>query len=67
LPDAADSTLRETGIFVGTQLAESVPAGQQYIAAANVVSFGKLIEVDRFAPIVRDGSIGQTFSFILTL
>lgn len=67
LPDAADTTLRETGIFVGTQLQGTVPAGQQYIPADNVVNFGTMIEVDRFAPIVRDGSIGQTFSFILTM
>ncbi|WP_025089770.1 hypothetical protein [Brucella intermedia] len=67
LPDAAGSTLRETGIFVGTQLGGAVPDGQQYIPAADVVNFGTMIDVDRFAPIVRDGSIGQTFSFILTM
>lgn len=67
LPDAAGRTLRETGVFVGTQLGGAVPAGQQYIPGADVVNFGTMIEVDRFAPIVRDGSIGQTFSFVLTM
>lgn len=67
LPDAASTTLRETGILVGTELAVDVPAGLQYIPAADVVSFGTMIEVDRFAPIVRDGSIGQTFTYILTM
>lgn len=67
LPDAAETTLRETGVFVGTQPVGTVPAGQMYIPAADVTSFGTMIEVDRFAPIVRDGSIGQTFSFILTM
>ncbi|MBN9047463.1 MAG: hypothetical protein J0H18_17625 [Rhizobiales bacterium] len=67
LSDASDTTLREAGIFVGTQLAASVPEGQMYIADADVADFGRLIEIDRFSPIVRDGSLSQSFSFILTM
>jgi len=67
LDDASSNTLRETGMFVGTKLAESVPGGQMFIPVADVVDLGKMIEVDRFSPIVRDGSIGQTFTFIMTM
>ncbi|OEI84477.1 hypothetical protein GRI33_06985 [Brucella sp. BO3] len=66
LADAQGTTLRETGIFVGTKLATSVPAGQTYIPKANVTSFGTMIETDRFPPIIRDGSIGQSFNYIVT-
>lgn len=67
LDDASSNTLRETGIFVGTKLDEGVPGGQMFIPVADVVDLGKMIEVDRFSPIIRDGSIGQTFTFIMTM
>ena len=67
LDDASSNTLRETGMFVGTKLAEGIPGGQMFIPVADVVDLGKMIEVDRFSPIVRDGSIGQTFTFIMTM
>jgi hypothetical protein len=67
LDDANNNTLRETGIYVGTKLAEGVPGGTMFIPVADVVDIGRMIEVDRFSPIVRDGSIGQTFTFIMTM
>ncbi|ASV87311.1 hypothetical protein CES85_1647 [Ochrobactrum quorumnocens] len=67
LDDASNNTLRETGMFVGTKLAEGVPGGKMFIPVADVVDLGKMIEVDRFSPIIRDGSIGQTFTFIMTM
>lgn len=67
LDDASSNTLRETGMFVETKLSEGVPGGQMFIPIADVVDLGKMIEVDRFSPIVRDGSIGQTFTFIMTM
>lgn len=67
LNEASNNTLRENGLFVGTKLAESVPAGQMFIPLADLVDLGKMIEVDRFSPIVRDGSVGQTFPFIMTM
>lgn len=65
--DASGTTLRETGMFVGVEISETVPAGQMYIPLADVTTAGKMIEVDRFAPIVRDGSIGQTFTYVMTM
>ena len=67
LSDASENTLRETGIFVGVQINDAVPAGQMFIPVADILTPGKMVEVDRFAPIVRDGSIGQTFTYVLTM
>ncbi len=67
LADAVPQTLRECGVFHGTVLDGGVPGGQMFIPHASVVNYGKLIEVDRFNSIVRDGTTEQEFSFIITL
>lgn len=67
LDDATGTALREAGIFLSPQIDPSVPAGQMYIPAADVLEFGRMLQVDRFSPIIRDGSIGQTFTYILTM
>ncbi|QPC87143.1 hypothetical protein GA830_10610 [Mesorhizobium sp. NBSH29] len=67
LPDAVPSTLRECGLYHGTVLGGAVPAGQFYVPGADVVAYGKLVHLDRYNSIVRDGTIEQGFSFILTL
>lgn len=67
LNDAVGTTLRETGVFLDPQIDPSVPAGQMFIPSGDVLAFGRMLQVDRFAPIVRDGSIGQTFTYILTM
>ncbi|PRD42332.1 hypothetical protein C5748_16170 [Phyllobacterium phragmitis] len=67
LSDANGSTLRETGILVGVEIDPDVPAGQMYIPLADVAVTGTLIQVDRFNSIIRDGTLEQSFNFILTL
>ena len=67
LPDASPNTLRENGVYFGTALAAGIPAGQFYIDAADVETWGTLIRADRFNSIVRDGTIEQAFSMIITL
>lgn len=67
LADASGVTLRESGVYVGTELSSSVPSGQMYIPAADVAEIGTMMQVSRFAPIVRDGSLSQIFSTILTM
>ncbi len=66
LTDAQPDTLRECGLYFGTALIGGTPSGQMYIEDADIVSYGKLMQVDRFNSIVRDGTIEQSFSFILT-
>lgn len=67
LADALGETLRENGVFVGSQIAADVPSGQMFIEPDDIISFGQMIQVDRVAPVVRDGSISQTLSTILTM
>jgi hypothetical protein len=67
LADAEGSYLRECGIFYGLEVPGGAPSGQFYFDAADVVDWGKLIHLDHFNSIVRDGTIEQTFSFIITL
>lgn len=67
LPDASGNLLRECGIFFGLQVQPGAPSGKFYFAATEVASWGTMIHTDRFNSINRDGTIEQTFSFILTL
>lgn len=67
LADADGNTLRETGIYYGTEIAGSIPGGQYYIDDADVTEWGTLVQADRFNSIVRDGTIEQAFSTIITL
>lgn len=67
LGDALGVTLRECGLYLGTQIDASVPVGQMYIPTSEVIDYGTLIQIDRFPAVVRDGSIAQIFSTILTM
>lgn len=67
LSDADGFTLREDGIFHGTTLDGAVPGGDMYIPDASVTDYGTLMQVDRFNSIVRDGTLEQKFSFVITL
>jgi hypothetical protein len=67
LHDAEPNTLRESGIYHGTEIEEGIPAGQFWIPEADVIEYGTLIYADRFNSIVRDGTIEQSFSCVLTM
>jgi hypothetical protein len=67
LPDAVPETLREAGVFHGTEIEAGIPAGQFYIPDDDVIDYGTLIYADRFNSIVRDGTIEQSFSCVLTM
>ncbi|MBN8243313.1 hypothetical protein JF546_09850 [Nitratireductor aquimarinus] len=67
LADGEGHTLRETGLFHGTELAPAVPAGQMYVPNADIVDYGRLMQVDRFNSVIRDGSLEQRFTYIITL
>ncbi|WP_273792374.1 hypothetical protein [Brucella anthropi] len=60
LTDAIDVTLRENGVYAGTEFDDTVLPGQMYIPLANVKTLGTLVELTRFPPIVRDGSLSQS-------
>ncbi len=67
IADATGETVRETGVYLGTQISEAVPSGQMFIPLADVTSLGTLIQLHRFPPIVRDGTISQALNPYLEL
>lgn len=63
--DADGHTIRELGLFVGTQTAAGLPAGQRYFTPAQVTSQGRLYLLNRDERIVRSGSTYQSVDFIV--
>lgn len=66
LDDATGTTIREAGILVWTNIKDSVPEGQMYVPGAQLNDYGLMMQSDRFPPIVRDGSVGASFSYVMT-
>lgn len=64
--DAVGVTVREQGVFVGTQAKPEVPVGQRLLTAADIAHPGTLLLLERCPPIVRQASTRETFEFILT-
>lgn len=67
IADATDETVREAGVYLGTEISEDVPAGQMFIPLADIANLGTLIHLHRFPPIVRDGTISQALNPYLEL
>ncbi len=63
--DAQGETLREMGVFLGGQLAASVPAGQRWVLAADVQDGGQLYTMERRAAAYRSGAVRQVEEIIL--
>ncbi|MEN9489701.1 MAG: hypothetical protein RJA63_150 [Pseudomonadota bacterium] len=64
--EAVGSTIREQAIFLDTVAAAGVPAGQFYLAPAQVAQPGTLLVIERRAPIVREITTRQLFEFVVT-
>lgn len=63
---AADETIRETAVMLGTVPKSSVPAGQFYLTPDQVEDAGTLLVLQYNAPIIRDGATEQTLQSVLT-
>ena len=64
--DALGETIRELGVFVGTELRAGLPAGQRYFAPSDLQSPGILLAIDYITPIQRGVGALQTFDFVIT-
>lgn len=64
--DASAATIREQGLFVGTQTDASLPAGQRFFTPAQVTDPGILLVLQNSVPIVRQPSTRETFEFVVT-
>ncbi len=63
--DAAGEPIRELAIFVGTQAAAGVPAGQRYLTPAEVANHGDLYALERLPKFTRNGDVRQVFDYVL--
>lgn len=52
--DAPDATIRQAGVFMGTQVVGGLPAGQRYFTPAQLVSPGRLLQLQNRRPLQRD-------------
>jgi len=66
--DASAAIIRELAIFVGTVTDPSLPIGQKYFVAANLVSPGTLLALENLLEsIQRSPNSRQSFEFVLTI
>ncbi|PZP30443.1 MAG: hypothetical protein DI603_15070 [Roseateles depolymerans] len=63
--DAELQTVRELGIFVGTQPAAGVPPGQRYLTPDQVAVAGDLYALERLPKFTRNGAVRQVFEYVL--
>lgn len=64
--DAANSTLREMGIFMGGTTDPNLPPGQRYFLPAEVIDPGYLLAVSILdQEINRSGSVQQTVNLVI--
>ncbi|MCG5240097.1 hypothetical protein ACIU1J_01960 [Azospirillum doebereinerae] len=64
--DAADATVREQALFVGTVTDPALPPGQKYFTPGEVTDPGILLLLQHSVPIVRQNSTRETFEFVVT-
>lgn len=64
--DALGETIREIGVFLGTQVADELPAGQVYFPTVQVNDSGKLLLLENYRPLVRDEGVRESFDFVVT-
>lgn len=63
--DAPSAVIREFGLFVGTQVAAGLPAGQMYFTPAQIVSPGTLMQLEHCKPIYRSASTRELRQFLI--
>ncbi|MBI3727369.1 MAG: hypothetical protein HY254_03435 [Burkholderiales bacterium] len=63
--DGTGESIRELGLFVGTELAAGLPAGQRYFTPAQVVAPGRLYMLDHIPRLIRSGATEQVYRYVL--
>jgi len=63
--EAAGETIREQGIFLGTQPKPGLPAGQRYYLPADLAQPGRLYALERVPAFLRNGATRQMFEYVL--
>jgi hypothetical protein len=63
--DAPSAQIRETAVFVGTQVEANLPAGQMYFTPDEVVSPGRLLHIENIEPIFRSPAVKEFFEYVI--
>ena len=63
--EAATETVRELGVFLGTQTRPGLPAGQRYFSPDELVARGRLYCLERVSAFPRNGATRQMFEYVL--
>lgn len=63
--DADGETLRELGIFFGSQPVAGLPVGQRYFTPDQVAAPGRLYTLERVPAFQRNGAVRQTYEYVL--
>lgn len=64
--DASSDTIREIGLFAGTETGEGLPGGQKYFIPSEVTNPGRLLHIENVGPIFRSVVIKETFKIVIT-
>jgi hypothetical protein len=65
--DAATETIRELGIFIGTEVSETCQPGQRYFVPSELINPGILLVCENTVPLIRTPATREAFSFVVTL
>jgi hypothetical protein len=65
--DASTETIRELGIFIGTEISEASPPGQRYFVPPEIANPGILLTFENTVPLIRTAATREAFSFVVTL
>lgn len=63
--DGAGESIRELGLFVGTEVAAGLPVGLRYFTPAQVVTPGRLYMLDHIPRLIRSGATEQVYRYVL--
>ena len=65
--DAADETIREIGVYVGSVLKPGLPSGQMYFKKTDFASEGLLFEIEHKRPYIREVNRRTTFAWVISI
>lgn len=65
--DASDQTIRELGLFIGTEISDTCPPGQRYFLPSDLKDPGILLVLENTVPLIQTAATREAFSFVITL
>lgn len=63
--DAQDATIRELGVFVGTEVKSTTPEGQDYLLPDDIEEPGTLLVLEYIEKLIRSPQVRQQFEFVV--